>query len=163
MYQPVYSTTDNLSDPASWTPAQPLVEKNDSAKWIDFWVLCDEQNAYLYFTRDHRDVVVMQTAKKDFSRGFADMRSVYSPLIEATHVYRVKGLDRYVMLLEAADGPLRKFELVASSTPIGPWTMPVSPFASGSQLLHKASGPAWNGRGISRRDSSVRLRRTHGD
>jgi len=71
------------SDPTS------LVRKDDRARWIDFWVICDERRAHLFFTREHRDAMVMTTKPADFPNGFAEMKRAFSPEHEAVHVYSV--------------------------------------------------------------------------
>jgi len=52
-YQPAYSTNDDITDPAGWSPLQPLIgSKPESVKkaWLDFWVICDREKAHLFFT-----------------------------------------------------------------------------------------------------------------
>ena len=143
-YQPVYSTTSTIDQPESWTPPKPLADHRDREKWIDFWVICDAGNAYLFFTRSHRDVVVMTTAIADFPSGFHDPRVVYSPLIEAAHVYRIQGAaERYEMLFELADGRLRKYGLATAGALSGPWRTETAEFAAGSQLSFESGMPAW--------------------
>ena len=137
-YQPVYSTSSDVSQPASWTPPLPLLPKTDDAKWIDFWIICDEKKAYLFFTRNHRDVVVMSTRLADFPQGFGDAKTVLSPVHEAVHVYALPGAKPgYVMLFEQQEGDLRHFGLASAPALGGPWTVTNPRFASPEQLEYR--------------------------
>jgi endo-1,4-beta-xylanase len=134
-YLPVFSTTATMDRPDSWTAPMPLVDKQDSAKWIDFWVICDSGTAYLFFTRAHKDVVVMTSPIGEFPNGFRDRRPVFSPLIEAAHIYRERGgAERYLMLFEAPDGRLRRFGLATASSLAGSWSVADAAFATGALL-----------------------------
>jgi hypothetical protein len=143
-YQPVFSTTRDIDKPESWSRPKPLVAHPEKEKWIDFWVICDETKAYLFFTRSHREVVVMTTALADFPAGFANPRVVLSPLIEAAHVYRVEGTSpRYQMLFEIPDGSLRKYGRATAATLLGPWRTDTTDYAAGRQLTYDSSTPRW--------------------
>src|SRR5262245_32649230 len=50
--QPAFSTSKDLADPTSWTKPTPLYESlpDNVKQWIDFWVICDEARAHLFFT-----------------------------------------------------------------------------------------------------------------
>lgn len=143
-YLPVYSTSDTLQDPASWTAARPLVEKRESAKWIDFWVLCDDQFAYLFYTRDHRDVMMMTTRLADFPNGFSTPRNVFAPVHEAVHVYAVRGSrPSYVMLYEQQENDRRHFGMARAKSPAGPWTVSDPEFATAYQLNYVPGRMRW--------------------
>ena len=49
-----YSTTANIADPHSWTQAMPILDggENDPRKvgGLDYWIICDNQRAYLFLT-----------------------------------------------------------------------------------------------------------------
>jgi len=64
-YQPVYSTTATIDRPESWTKPEKLVEKQESAKWIDFWLICDDKLAYLFFTRSHKKYMMLVETSPD--------------------------------------------------------------------------------------------------
>jgi hypothetical protein len=130
-YQPVYETTKTIGDPKSWSAPRPLVAKFDMGKWIDFWVICDEKQAALFYTRDHQDVVAMTTSVKDFPNGFGNAKTVYSGVHEAVHVYHEK--QKYDLLFEVRnDDGSRKFGLAQADKLLGPyrtvpdWTAPAS-------------------------------------
>ncbi|MDZ4802424.1 MAG: non-reducing end alpha-L-arabinofuranosidase family hydrolase [Bryobacteraceae bacterium] len=136
-YQPVYSSTADISDPASWTAPRPLLEKSERAKWIDFWVICDDRRAYLFLTRDHKDVVAWSTDLDSFPSGFAEPRAVFSPVHEAVHVYREAGggPPRFVMLYEQQEaGGRRRFGLARSGRLDGDWRVAEENFATAARL-----------------------------
>src|SRR5690606_17977245 len=73
--QPQYSTTDDISKPETWSkPKDFFVGKPDSAPelWIDYWVICDETHAYLFFTGDNGRLYRSRTSIEDFPRGMSD-------------------------------------------------------------------------------------------
>lgn len=134
-YQPVYSTASDINQPESWTPPAPLLPKTDDAKWIDSWIICDQKKAYLFFTRNQRDVVVMSTSLADFPKGFGDAKTVLSPVHEAVHVYALPGTKpSYIMLFEQQEGDLRHFGLARADALDGPWTVTNPRFAAPEQL-----------------------------
>ena len=145
-YQPVYSTTPTIDRPDSWSKPLPLVAKDDETKWIDFWVICDESTAYLFYTRGHRDVYAMTTDLADFPNGFANPRRVFGPVHEAVHVYKAKGLDRYHMFYETrvpGAEDLRHWGLAVAEHPLGPWRKVTDEFATGKQLVYPAGTQKW--------------------
>jgi endo-1,4-beta-xylanase len=142
-YQPMFSTTATIDRPDSWTAPASLADKQDKAKWIDFWVICDRDTAYLFFTREHKNVVVMTTPIGEFPRGFHDMRPVFQPLIEAAHIYRARGSGQFLMLFEAADGGLRRYGLAVAKSLAGPWSVEDGDFAKGAQLQYAPGAEEW--------------------
>jgi hypothetical protein len=143
-YQPVYSTTKTLADPESWAPPKPLVDKFERAKWIDFWVICDAEKAYLFYTRNHRDVYVQTTALDDFPGGFGDARKVFAPVHEAMHIYKVSHSDEYHMLYEVrTSGGYRKFGLAVAPRLHGPWTDRTRDYATADKLVWPEGMAPW--------------------
>lgn len=143
-YQPVYAVNARVDRPDDWEGPHPLVRKEDSAKWIDFWVICDDTMAYLFYTRDHRDVYVMTTLLEDFPEGFGDARPVFGPVHEAVHVYAVDGKKEYHLLYEIqSPGDLRHFGLASASHPLGPWSVVNESYASGRQLRYAPGVAVW--------------------
>lgn len=143
-YQPVYSTTRTIDKPGSWSEPSPLAEKHDRAKWIDFWVICDDTTAYLFFTRGHRDVYVMTTRIRDFPRGFGNVRKTFSPVHEAVHIYKGKGRGEFHMFYETrtADG-VRGYGLATARHLLGPWSRVTDDFATGDRLRYQDHSEKW--------------------
>lgn len=118
-YQPVFSTSADL---AVWAAPQPLIDKRDSAKWIDFWVLCDARHAYLYFTRDHRDLYLATAPLDRFPQGWDTPRRVFSPLHESAHIYASnERAPRYLLFFETQQDDRRSYGLAEAATPGGPF------------------------------------------
>ncbi len=143
-YQPVYATTENLADPASWAGPLPLVAKNESAKWIDFWVICDDTHAYLFYTRSHQAVYAMRSPLDAFPQGLANPHEIFAPVHESVHVYRVKGRPEYHMLYECRDSrDLRRYGLAAAASLDGPWKHVTGDYASGEMLRFEPGVTPW--------------------
>ncbi|CAN5480833.1 hypothetical protein BH11ARM2_BH11ARM2_07400 [soil metagenome] len=139
-YQPAYSTTTKLDDPLSWSAPLPLTEKDEENKWIDFWTICDDRFAYLFYTRDHRDVMVRKTSLADFPNGWSPAQVAFTGVHEAVHVYRARGRSlRYDMFYELNDGT-RSFGLAQATSLEGPWNSVDPKYAVGSALRVGSSG-----------------------
>ena len=130
--QPVYSTNDNIEDPAGWTQPKELMAKNEKNPWVDFYVICDNGNAYLVYSRDYKSVYCASTSLKDFPEKFDHTKAVElisGPDIlfgEASHVYKVKGMDLYHMIYEKTTTEnsvtgRRYYSLYFADKVTGPW------------------------------------------
>jgi len=105
--QPAYSTTDDISDPDSWSQAELFFPEGPEgvSKWIDFWVICDEERAYLFFTSLDGRLRRMSTGINDFPHGFSNLTlALKADIFEAAHIYRVGDRGTYLGLIEA-QGP----------------------------------------------------------
>lgn len=143
-YRPVYATAPVVDQPGAWDGPHPLAEKQDSAKWIDFWVICDETTACLFYTRGHRDVYAMTTPLSEFPRGFANPRVVFGPVHEAVHIYQAEGRAEYHMLCEMrTPEDIRHFSLFTAPHPLGPWSLVDERYAAGEQLISADSAARW--------------------
>jgi endo-1,4-beta-xylanase len=143
-YQPVYSTTQDISKPELWTAPLPLVEKSDVAKWIDFWLIGDDTRMHLFYTREHESVWMMSTSLKDFPEGFSDPREVFGPVHEAVHVYRVLGKQKWHMLYELRDDDgTRSFGLAEADAIAGPWANITDAYASPGHLRWSDEAVPW--------------------
>lgn len=143
-YQPAYATTERIGNPDSWSAPAVLAEKKDDAKWIDFWVICDETTAYFFYTRNHKDLYRMTTALADFPLGFGDPRRVFGPVHEAVHIYRAKGRHEYHMLYETRfRKDFRRYGLATAKALAGPWTRVTSNYARARQLRWDGGAVPW--------------------
>jgi len=100
-----YSTTENLSDPASWTPARPILDggRDDprTVGGLDYWIICDDDRAYLFFTSLDGRMWRLWTLKSEFPRGFRDCElALQARIFEASHTYALKGRDQYLTIIE---------------------------------------------------------------
>ncbi|MGC4069354.1 MAG: non-reducing end alpha-L-arabinofuranosidase family hydrolase [Polyangiaceae bacterium] len=156
---PMYSTTDDLSDPSTWTAPAPffkstpaIVTKNGGG-WLDYWVICDTVNCHLFFSNNQGIWYHSKTGIEQFPNGFGEPEialqdSNAGRIFEASNVYRIKGTDQYLALVEAFDqtsSDKRYFRSWISKDLNGPW-LPWQasgsfPFAGKSNV--KFEGEAW--------------------
>lgn len=153
--QPQYSTTTDIANPASWSAPQdffPTKPTSVPGLWIDYWVICDDAHAYLFFTGDDGRLYRSRTAIADFPSGMSDPVVVLQDpdrfrLFEASCHYKLKGSDYYLTIIEALgkDG-VRYYRSWVAKTLDGNWS-PLAdsweaPFA-GKTNVKFASGSAW--------------------
>ena len=109
--QPRFSTTDNIADPMSWSAPQDFFEgtpKSVVQGWLDYWIICDDTHAYLFFPDDNGRFYRSRTRLEDFPRGFDEpvivmQKANRADLFEGSCVYRVKGTNQFLCLVECAD------------------------------------------------------------
>jgi hypothetical protein len=142
-YQPMFSTTPTISNADTWSDPLPLLTKDTGKKWIDFWVICDKTNAYLFYTEGHRGVVVRSTSLEDFPKGWSDGKKAFDNVHEAVHVYKVRGRSEYHMIYEFNRSGIRSFGLASASHIEGPWKKVTDRYATGEQLRYSDKIDAW--------------------
>jgi len=145
-----YSTTADLADPHSWTPARPILDGGaDDPRQeggLDFWIICDDHRAYLFLTSLNGKMWRLWTTLADFPRGFHDCQlALEAKIFEASHTYRLKGLDKYLTIIEE-DGR-RYYKAYLADRLDGPWT-PVAdtaerPFAGWTNVRPAAGVEPW--------------------
>jgi endo-1,4-beta-xylanase len=130
---PMYSTSEDPSDPTKWTPPMPFYPRQpksiDENGWLDFWVICDSQSCHLFFSDDHGRWYKSKTSIDRFPRGFGEPVVVMEDaeagrLFEACNVYKIKGSDKYLALVEAFDkssSHRRYFRSWTADSLEGPW------------------------------------------
>lgn len=140
-YQPSFSTNPTLNNPNTWNKSQDLIQKDRSEKWIDFWVICDDTHAYLFYTQEHNDVYVRSTKLENFPSQWGEGMKVFSGVHEAVHIYSVPTENRYIMIYELSSDGVRSFGLASSERLSGPWKEITTEFASIAMLIPE---PAWD-------------------
>ncbi|MGC4092636.1 MAG: non-reducing end alpha-L-arabinofuranosidase family hydrolase [Polyangiaceae bacterium] len=138
---PSYSTSSDPSNPASWTSpkyfiaTEPAIvtQNKGSGTWIDFWVICDDTNCHLFFSDDNGHLYRSRTTKASFPSGFGDpvivMTDTLPNLFEASNVYKIKGTNKYLLLVEAiAQG--RYFRSWTADSLDGTWTPLAATYAN---------------------------------
>ena len=105
-YGAAYATTDDLADPASWSPLKPLGHRQaDGKSGLDFWVICDDAKAHLFFTTLDGRMWREATALADFPTGWSEpVLAIRGDVFEASHTYKLQGTDKYLTLIEAQGG-----------------------------------------------------------
>ncbi|MFO0914862.1 MAG: non-reducing end alpha-L-arabinofuranosidase family hydrolase [Pirellulales bacterium] len=124
-YRPAFSTTKDLSDPASWSPLQPLVDHQPAGfkSWLDFWVICDDRHAHLFFTSLDGKMWRSETELDKFPAGWSEpVVALEGDIFEASHTYRLTGQQRYLTLIEAQGGDgWRYFKAYVADDLAGAW------------------------------------------
>ena len=148
--QPAFSTNETIGDPNSWSPAQlffPNADPQGVSGWIDFWVICDAQRAYLFFTSLNGRLWRMWTPISEFPRGFDHCElALQADIFEASHTYRVLGSDQYLTVVEAqGQGGRRYYKAYTADRLDGAWR-PIAdaeqrPFAGAANV--RQPDPAW--------------------
>jgi enterochelin esterase-like enzyme len=125
---PQYSTTDDLSKPETWTRPESFFESNPENMPrlpIDYWVICDETHAYLFFTGDNGRLYRSRTAIGDFPKGMSPPEVVIEEtretLFEGSMTYKIKDSDKYLTLVEGL-GPSRYYRGYLADRLDGEWT-----------------------------------------
>jgi endo-1,4-beta-xylanase len=155
---PSYSTTADPTKPETWSAPRnflsgmpDIIKQNiGSGFWVDMWVTCDEVNCYLFSSDDNGHLYRSQTTVADFPNGFGNtVIALQDPnrfsLFEASNVYRVRGSNTYLLLVEAIGAHGRYFRSWTSSSLAGTWT-PLAdtednPFAGFNNVTF--GGTAW--------------------
>lgn len=128
-YQPAYSTNDDIADPAGWSPLQPLIgHKPQTVKnaWLDFWVICDQRKAHLFFTSLDGHMWRADTRLADFPGKWSLPKvALKGDIFEASHTYRVNdsgGKHYFLTMIEAQHGHgWRYFKAYRADALAGPW------------------------------------------
>ncbi|RMF86519.1 MAG: hypothetical protein D6741_21805 [Planctomycetota bacterium] len=120
-----YSTTKNIEDPSSWTKARPILDGGPddprTVGGLDYWIICDDQRAYLFFTSLNGKMWRMWTTREEFPYGFRDCRvALQAKIFEASHTYRLEGLDKYLTIVE--ENGKRYYKAYLADRLDGPWT-----------------------------------------
>jgi hypothetical protein len=153
--QPQYSTADDLSQPETWSEPQDFFAVKPPGAprlWIDYWVICDDTHAYLFFTGDNGRFYRSRTKIEDFPRGMSNpeiaIQETRDILFEASMTYRIQGTSKYLTLIEALH-PDRYYRAFVADRLDGAWT-PVpdahtyeKPFAGIHNVTFEAGGAPW--------------------
>jgi hypothetical protein len=127
---PRWSTTSDISKPESWTKQTPFfAEKPKSLKsgWLDYWIICDETHAYMFFTDDGGRFWRSRTKLADFPNGFDEpvialQEKLAKDLFEGSCTYRIKGTTKYLTLVEAGgENWKRYYRAFIADTLDGEW------------------------------------------
>ena len=155
---PTYSTSTDPGNPRSWTTprnfmnSEPaIVTQNKGAgAWLDFWMICDSSNCYLFSSDDNGHIYRSQTTLANFPNGFGNtviaLQDSRFALFEGTAVYRVQGANQYLLLQEAIGSDGRRWYRSYTSNALnGSWTPHLAtesnPFARSNTVTF--SGTAW--------------------
>ncbi|MDA0839047.1 MAG: non-reducing end alpha-L-arabinofuranosidase family hydrolase [Planctomycetota bacterium] len=124
-YGAAYATTPDISDPDSWSKLRSMDHRSANEKrGLDFWVICDEKNAHLFFTTLDGRMWREETTLDKFPTGWSEpVLAIRGDIFEASHTYRLKGLNKYLTFIEAQGGHgWRYFKAYLSDRLEGPWS-----------------------------------------
>jgi endo-1,4-beta-xylanase len=132
---PSYSTTDDPTKPETWSAPRnfqdsmpDIIRQNiGNGYWVDFWVVCDTAKCYLFSSDDNGHLYRSETTVADFPNGFGNTQIALQDskfnLFEASNVYKVKGTNTYLLVVEAIGSDGRRYFRSWTSTSIdGQWT-----------------------------------------
>ena len=126
-YGAAFSTNDDIADPDGWTPLSPVGQKLVDGKksGLDFWVICDEEKAHLFFTTNDGRMWREETPIDQFPFGWSEPElAIRGDIFEAGHIYRLRGLDQYLTIIEAQrfdSGTWRYYKAYVADTLDGQW------------------------------------------
>jgi hypothetical protein len=119
-----YSTNTDINNVNGWSSLQPLLSGEPSNS-LDFWVICNDTHCYLFFSRDDGVLYLSKTTIGNFPNfsGYTTVMSgAQNVLFEAVNVYKLQGLNKYLLLVEGWQSGPRFFRSWTSSSLDGPWT-----------------------------------------
>jgi len=141
---PIYLTNSDIENVHGWSKPKIIkTKKSNNGFWIDFWVICDEKKAHLFYTDHEGSLFRFECPIDEFPNGYAtekdetvltqwgENRIGRWRLHEASHIYYVRKTAEYLALLEGVyPHPTRKnywdsrnrfmFAMVADKLE-GPW------------------------------------------
>lgn len=145
-----YSTTSDIADPSSWTRARPILDGGSDDPRVqgglDYWIICDDQRAYLFLTSLNGKMWRLRTKLEDFPQGFGDCQlALQAKIFEASHTYKLKGLDKYLTIVE--ENGRRYYKAYVADRLDGEWT-PLAetaerPFAGWKNIRPAPGVTAW--------------------
>jgi hypothetical protein len=127
---PAYSTSSEPTDTMSWSTPTEFMDVSPDIEGFgwDYWVICDEMNCYLFFTRANGVLYRAQTTINAFPDGFQVDTLVevmrdpnVNALYEGCSVYRIAGTEKYLLLVEAFGSNGRYYRSWTSTGLDGEW------------------------------------------
>lgn len=145
-----YSTTRTIENPESWTRAKPMLDGGPSdprhVGGLDYWIICDDNRAYLFYTSLNGKMWRLWTELDRFPFGFDHCEvALQANVFEASHTYRLKGLDKFLTIIE--ENGKRYYKAYVADQLDGEW-VPVAdtiqrPFAGESNIAPADGVEAW--------------------
>jgi len=151
-FGPAFSTLDDVGKPESLTPPKMLYPKKPAnvQGWLDFWVICDDAKAHLFFTSLNGLMWRAETKLAEFPHGWSDPQIVLKgDVFEASHTYRLRGFDNKFLTIIEAQGPRgsRYYKAYVADRLDGTWK-PLAdsyykPFAGAKNVEFAGGVEAW--------------------
>ncbi|HTU58670.1 MAG TPA: non-reducing end alpha-L-arabinofuranosidase family hydrolase [Polyangiales bacterium] len=131
-----YRTSSDPANANGWSAAKSLYNTAlppDGTGPIDQTVICDSAKCYLYYAGDNGHIYKSSMSVANFPGEFpaaqdSGIVGTAQNLFEAVQVYKLKGSNKYLMIVEAQGGA-RYFRAWTASSLDGPWTLLTNEFA----------------------------------
>ena len=73
--EPIYMTNPDIEDSSGWSEARVLkTGRSNDDFWIDFWVICDDHKAYMFYGDQRGAVLRVECPLNQFPEGFAQSK-----------------------------------------------------------------------------------------
>ena len=147
-----YSTSSDIADPKSWTRARAMPGLDGGASdprtvgGLDYWIICDETRAYLFFTSLNGKMWRLWTEIDRFPAGFGHCElALQAQVFEASHTYRLQGQEKFLTLIE--ENGRRYFKAYTADRLDGEWTpladSEARPFAGARNIRPERGVEPW--------------------